>query len=125
MVDRHCYIASWLVASFSSLYGNIKSTILTSLPSSRSLPLYVHSSYAGALLLLLCLQEVWINIITYHYYYVIYRINQLLHVAIVVIVLYGFIVFFPFAYGYPALSNEQVLSRQWQPLWHLLYHKTI
>lgn len=53
------------------------------------------------------------------------RISLLLHITIVTVVLYGFIMFFPFAYGYPALSNEQVLSRQWQPLWHLLYHKTI
>lgn len=52
------------------------------------------------------------------------RISQLLHVTMVMVVVYGFITFFPFSYGYPALRNEQVLSRQWQPLWHLLYHKT-
>lgn len=58
------------------------------------------------------------------YYCALFRISQLLHVTMVMVVVYGFITFFPFSYGYPALSNEQVLSRQWQPLWHLLYHKT-
>lgn len=32
----------------------------------------------------------------------------------------SFIVFFPFTYGYPALTRDQILARQWKSTWDLL-----
>ena len=126
MVDRHYHITCWLVTSFISLYGNIKSSIFTSLSSSHSFFVHVCSSHVGACVLLLPPPKVnFVNVFIITCYISLFSIIRLLHVPIVTIVLYGFIVFLPFSYGYPALSNEQVLSRQWQPLWHLLYHKTV
>ena len=58
MVDRHYHITCCLVTSFISLYGNIKSSIFTSLSSSCSFLVHVYSGHVGAHVLLLSPAEV-------------------------------------------------------------------